>query len=60
MTTRPQFEFPHHSFTAIDLALALGKTRDWAISIVGRMEKAAIVRKTDDGKYRFTLRKKYE
>lgn len=53
-----QFEFPSPDFTAIDLALALGKTRQWAVALVGKMEEAGIVRQAKDGKYKFTLRKK--
>lgn len=58
MTSRPQFVFPSNSFTAIDLAIALGKSRNWAMRILGRMKEAEIVRQIEDGKYRFTLGKR--
>lgn len=58
MTSRPQFVFPSGSFTIIDLALALGKSRKWAMLMISRMRDAEIVRQAEAGKYRFTLRKR--
>lgn len=53
--TRPEFEFPKKKFTAVDLALALGKSKPWAEHLIRSMEDAEIVRRMDDGTFQWTF-----
>ena len=53
---RPAFVLPL-SFTAVDIAVAFGRGRSWAMEFLSELERKGLVERMKPGKYKFSWRR---
>jgi len=53
---RPAFVLPM-AFTAVDIAVAFGRGRSWAMEFLSELERKGLVERIKPGKYKFSWRR---